>query len=198
VEAEIYQYLDKSLRRTTMITTPTKAIAAVAAAAAATAPVIMTPARAAEPTEKLVVFRTTDNTYATARGGGRLDTSSTKVGGSQSFVLVDLNGGELTSGDSVQIKWTANTKPTYWGENETGLARYGGKPLDRSTFKITLKAKADTKAPQAIILQTTSGKFVSIPSKGAAFATVASQDNAATLEIVDAPTPEPGANGDAE
>jgi lysophospholipase L1-like esterase len=139
---------------------------------------------AQEPAEKSVALRTSDNRYVTAVARGGLDTSGTAIGGNQTFVLVDLNGGDIADGDAVQIKWApTGSKPTYWREGESNVSRYGGRPNDASTFKIKLNA---FNGPQSILLQTASGKFVSVPKKGAALATTATQDFAATMEIVNA------------
>ena len=148
---------------------------------------------AAEKTEKSVAFRTTDNRYVTATAKGGLNTSGAKIAGNQTFVLVDLNGGDIADGDTVQIKWApAGSKPTYWGEGEGAIGRYGGRPGDASTFKIKLKEKsskdaAGKDAPLSIVLQTASGKFVSVPGEGAALATTDAADKATTLEIVAIP-----------
>jgi lysophospholipase L1-like esterase len=142
--------------------------------------------RAADKTEKPVAFRTGDNRYVTAVAGGGLNTSGAEISTNQTYVLIDLNGGEVADGDSVQIKWApAGTKPTYWHEGDAVVNRIGGKPDAACTFKIMLKEKSDKAAPKSVVLQTASGKFVSVPSKGAALATVQTQDNATTLDIVE-------------
>lgn len=142
---------------------------------------------AQERTEKSVAFRTIDNRYVTATSKGGLNTSGAQIAGNQTFVLIDLSGGDLADGDAVQIKWApTGSKPTYWGEGEGTIGRYGGKPNDANTFKIKQKA------PQSIVLQTPSGRFVSVPSRGAALATTDAQDKATTLDIVEIPRPEGG------
>jgi beta-galactosidase len=148
----------------------------------------------AKPTgEKRVAFRISaekPNRYVTAVQNGGLTTKGATIAVNQTFLLIDLNGGELADGDSIHIQWAPiGSKPTYWGEGEGTVGRYGGKPKDASTFKITLKEKADKDAPKSIVLQTASGKFVSVPSKGAALATTDTEDKATTLEVVDVPTP---------
>ena len=157
--------------------------------AAATTPLLGSCGLAAAQTEKSVAFRTADNRYVTAVARGGLNTSGAEIAANQTFVLVDLNGGELADGDAVQIKWApAGSKPTYWQEGEGTIGRYGGKPNDASIFKIKPKAKSAKDAPQRIVLQTASGKFVSVPGKGAALATTDTQDNAETWQIVNAAT----------
>jgi rhamnogalacturonan acetylesterase len=144
---------------------------------------------AADKTEKNVALRVmANNRYVTSVPQGRLDTSGKQITSRQTFVLVDLNGGEIAEGDDVLIKWApSGTRPTYLREGEGNVQRSGNKPDAACTFKIKLKEKSNKDAPQSVVLQTASGKFVSVPSAGAAPATTETQDNAATLEIVDVP-----------
>jgi hypothetical protein len=156
----------------------------------------------AEEKEKPVAFRTiADNRYVSAAPKGGLNTTGAKIAGNQTFILVDLDGGDIADGDAIQIKQApTGSKPTYWREGEGTISRYGGRPNDASTFKIKLKEKsdkdaadkdaADKDAPKSIALQTASGKFVSAPNKGAALVTIDTENKTTMLEIVEVPKPE--------
>jgi hypothetical protein len=136
--------------------------------------------------EKLVAFRVAaGNSYVTAISGG-LNTSGKRIGNLQTFVLVDLNGGDLVNGDAVQIKLApSGSRATYWQESDGSITRVGGNPRAGATFKIKLKAKSAKDAPQSIVLQTASGKFVSVPAGGAVLATTDTENKATILDLVD-------------
>jgi beta-galactosidase len=141
--------------------------------------------------DRSVVFRTANasSRYVTAVPNGGLDTKGTKVTNSQIFVLIDLNSGALADSDSVHIRWTPpGAKPTFWSEGTGVVNRRGGKPDAHSVFKVRLKGKAPTNNSQTVVLQTTSGKFVSVPSAGAVLTTIEKEEEATVFEIMDAPS----------
>lgn len=139
-------------------------------------------------TETTVAFRlATEKRYVTAISGG-VDASGKKIGSTQTFVLVDLNGGELAEDDAVQIKLApAGSRATYLHESESAINRVS-KLDNAATFKVKLKAKTSSDALQTVILQTASGKFVAVPAAGVALATTDAEDKAVVLEIVNATT----------
>jgi hypothetical protein len=162
--------------------------------AAATTLLVGSCAFADEKTEKTVAFRTTTalegaKRYITMAPYGGLNASSKDIAARQVFALIDLNGGDLTEGDAIQIKYApADGKASYWHEGESVIDRVN-KLDDACTFKIKLKEKSDKAGPTTIALQTASGKFISVTSRAEPLSTTDSQDKAIVLEIVENPTP---------
>jgi hypothetical protein len=154
---------------------------------------------AAEQTERTVSFRTGGYVkyYISMVPQGGLSASGKEIAERQVFKLVDLNGGELADGDSIQIKYApADGKPSYWHEGEGVVNRVGTKPDEACTFKVKLKEKSDKEksdkaAPTILTLQTASGKFVSITSRTDPLVTTDVQDKAAVLEIMENPVVKP-------
>jgi len=110
----------------------------------------------AEPIEKSIALRTSDQKYVTADTGGDLNTTGIKIGSKQIFTLVDVDGHNLQDGDQVRIRYTPHTggvpdpsKANYWQESQAGIRR----KRDGDPFK--LKWVGDKCAFQA-----PSGKFV--------------------------------------
>lgn len=67
--------------------------------------------------ELLVAFRTSDNVhYLTAEGdgGGTVSANRTAIGGWERFIISDLNGGSLVSGDQVQIRHVNAAGSSWW------------------------------------------------------------------------------------
>jgi hypothetical protein len=128
------------------------------------------------PTEKLVAFRVLTNQYVTAVPNGFLDCSGNKINSKQKFTIIDLNGGQLTDGHEVQIRYTPSrsTKSNYWREIKDGIKR--GQNGD--TFKIK---RVDTKCA----LQTVSGNFVAPPTSGGLLGVTNKLEAAMLLELVD-------------
>lgn len=152
---------------------------------------IAAPLAAAAQTKNVALRFTsaTPNRFATASGGGRLNTGATKIAAGQIFVLNDLNGGALEDGDNVRISWAPeDTRSTYWREGDGFLQRVGTKPDESCTFQVKMPDKA---APQAVLLQTASGKFVTVDAKDGALIITAEREKAVAFtmeEIV--PTPQ--------
>jgi beta-galactosidase len=202
VEVEIYEPIPGVQSPTPRITTSAPAVSAATSPAsntistqpqpAVTKPLASTPGGAKGTTaERSVVLRTANasSRYATAVPNGGLNTRGTTITNSQIFVLVDLNGGTLTNNDEVHIKWAPpGAKPTFWQEGGSGIGRKGGNPDARCVFKVKLKEKVTANNSLKVVLQTASGKFVSVPSAGAALATVDKEDQATPFEILDNPT----------
>jgi hypothetical protein len=136
-----------------------------------------------EPTEKAVAFRVLDDKYISTAPSNSLDCTGTKIGSKEKFTIVDLNGGDLTDGHQVRIRYTPNdpTKSSYWREIKEGVKR--GKDGDTFTIK-----RVDTKCA----LQTVSGKFVAAPVAGGLLGVVEKQDGAMLMELVDLSSVVPG------
>ncbi len=110
-------------------------------------------AQPAVPGERLVAFRTIANTFITASPSNALDLTGAKLGGRQTFTLVDVTGGEVADGHEVRIRYTPRGKPSYWVENKLGIRR--GHSSD--VFKIK-------RVGAKVALVTATGKFVAPPT----------------------------------
>jgi len=67
--------------------------------------------------ELLVAFRSSDNTHyltAEADGGGSVSTNRTSIGAWERFIISDLNGGSLVSGDQVQVRHVNAAGSSWW------------------------------------------------------------------------------------
>lgn len=74
-------------------------------------------AEALTTSELMVAFRTSSGThYLTAEGdgGGTVSTNRTAIGGWERFIISDLNGGSLISGDQVQIRHVNAAGSSWW------------------------------------------------------------------------------------
>jgi hypothetical protein len=135
----------------------------------------------AEPVERSVAFRTIGNRFITASPSNSLDLTGAKLGGRQTFELIDITGGELADGHEVRIRHTPNTgKPSYWLETRDGIRR----GHDGDVFKIK---RVDTKAA----LVTRTGKFVALPASANALGVSDKQEGAMLVEILDTSTRTP-------
>ena len=137
-----------------------------------------------EAKEKTVALRTPERKYITANPGGSLDLTGTKIGSKQTFILIDLNGGELEDGDAVKIRYVPNTggkpdpsKASFWLETKEGVKR----GRDGDVFKVK---RVETK----YVFQTSSGKFVGAPVDGGLLAVADKQRGALLVELVDPAT----------
>jgi hypothetical protein len=132
----------------------------------------------AEPVQRSVAFRTIGNRFITASPSNALDLSGVKLGGRQTFELIDITGGELADGHEVRIRHTPNTgKPSYWLEARDGIRR----GHDGDVFKIR---RVDTKAA----LVTRTGKFVATPTVANALGVSDKPEGALLVEILDTST----------
>ena len=131
--------------------------------------------------EKSVVLRVADKNFVTASSGGALDLSGVKVGSKQTFVLIDLNGGELADGDAIKIQYVPNSggkpdpsKASYWVETKEGIKR--GK--DGDSFKVK-------KVGDKYTLQTSGGKFVGSAGEEGVLTLTDKQEAALLVEVLD-------------
>lgn len=133
--------------------------------------------------EKSVALRVAGKNFVTTNPGNSLDLTGVKVGSKQTFVLIDLNGGELADGDAIKIRYVPNSggkpdpsKTSYWLETKEGIKR--GK--DGDTFKIK-------KVEDKYALQTSIGKFVGLPGDNGVLALADKQEDALLVEVLDLP-----------
>ncbi len=134
--------------------------------------------------ERTVVFRLatkTPNHFVTASAGARLNTSADKIGAGQIFLLNDLNGGALEDGDGVRIRWfPEGGRSSHWREGDGFVHRVGTNPDDLCTLHILRPEKT---APQLVLLQTASGKFVTVSGKEGALVLTAEREKAVTFTM---------------
>lgn len=131
--------------------------------------------------EKSVVLRVADKNFVTASSGGALDLTGAKVGSKQTFVLIDLNGGELVDGDLIKLRYVPNSggnpdpaKASYWVETKEGIKR--GK--DGDSFKVK-------KVGDKYALQTSGGKFVGSAGEEGVLTLTDKQEAALLVEVLD-------------
>jgi sialate O-acetylesterase len=138
--------------------------------------------------EKRVAFRPTNAGYVTATAGGRLTADGKRIESGQTFVLLDLNGGDLVEGDSIQLDWApSETRPTHWREGEKDgegiIQRVGTKPDAACIFRVKFKANPDPREPRWVLLQTASGKYVTVSPKTRGLVPTTKEADAANFEM---------------
>jgi hypothetical protein len=138
----------------------------------------------AEAKERTVAFRVGETNYITTNPNNSLDLSGLKIGSKQTFILIDLNGGELTNGDRVRIRYVPNTggkpdpsKASFWVEVKGGVKR----ARDGDVFTVK---QVDGK----YVFQTPSGKFVGRPVLDGLLAATDKQEGALLVELFDPAT----------
>lgn len=141
-----------------------------------------------ETTERAVAFRVLETKYISTAPSNSLNCSGVKIGGKQTFTIVDLNGGQLTDGHEVRIRYvpTSNGTPdpakaSYWREVKNGVKRGS----DGDVFKIK---RMDAKCA----LQTVSGRFVAAPVDGGLLGVTNTLEAAMLMELVDMSSVKPG------
>lgn len=133
--------------------------------------------QAQPPQEWSTAFRVFDR-YITSGTKGALDASGRQVTKRQVFTLVDLNGGSLNNGDKIKIKWEASL----WREEDGKVIRVAarGAPERECTFTVKVRGKG-------IMLETASGKLVSVPADGGALTTKEKPDETTIFEAIPNP-----------
>ena len=119
-------------------------------------------------------------------GGGKMDASSAKIGSNQIFQMVDLNGGQLTNGDSLKLIFgQAPSLSQLHEDKENSLINrvpIRGAKDEECIFKILIVGKN-------VILQTPSGKFVATSEDGKSLITTDKKDDSSLLTAI--PNPQP-------
>ena len=109
-------------------------------------------------------FKTAKGFYIVAEGGGggEVNANQTAPKGWETFTLIDLNGGQLNSGDSIQIK--TDNKKHYWvaiGGGGQNLQANRTVPEEWETFKIIRKnGKGKIAYGDIVYLLSNKGYFV--------------------------------------
>jgi hypothetical protein len=138
----------------------------------------------AEAKERPVAFRVGGKNYITTNPGNSLDLTGIKIGSKQTFILIDLNGGELGNGDRVRIRYVPNSggkpdpsKASFWVELKEGVKR----ARDGDVFTVKqVEAK--------YAFQTPSGKFVGAPVDGGLLGVTDKQEGALLVDLFDPAT----------
>ena len=150
---------------------------------------VMASAILAKPTPLRVALRATApanvGRHITAGPKGGLILGSKVLTNKEVFTLVDMNGGTLQDGDSVQIQYASGKHPSYWQEDKGKLHRTGDRPDKTALFKVKWKLRN-----KSLMLRTPSGKFVSGTAKGKALGTTSKQNDPTTVfELIKNPSP---------
>jgi hypothetical protein len=123
--------------------------------------------------------------YVTMKPQGGLDASGDKITARQTFIVVDLNKGNLDDGDKVKIFYEGGS---LWHEDKSAgrvhrVAARGASDAE-CTFRVKLHGKS-------VMLETASGRLVSAPADGGALVTKERPDDSTLFELVPNPTPQP-------
>lgn len=139
-----------------------------------------------QPTEKTYAFQLASGSFVTFVAGGGLDTSGKALTPKQVFAVADINGGEIEDGDKIKIRVEASV----WHEDKDGnkinRVAIKGSNESETIFKIKKKGKS-------LLLQTATGKFVTVDGGGAAALTTTDKEDMAAVFnlVVSAPPPAP-------
>lgn len=145
--------------------------------------IVQPPTQAASYT---VAFKLNNGKHLGMVGGGKMDTSATEIGNNQIFQMIDLNGGQLSNGDTVKIIFGQGQTQSQWHEDkENSLINRvptRGARDEECIFKILVVGGK-------VLLQTPSGKFVATSEDGKSLITTDKKDDTSFLTAVPNPTP---------
>lgn len=137
-------------------------------------------------TNYTVAFKLNNGKHLGMVGGGKMDASSAEIGNNQIFQLIDLNGGQLSNGDTVKIIFGQGpTQSQLHEDKDNGLINRvptRGAKDEECIFKILVVGKN-------ILLQTPGGKFVATSEDGKSLITTDKKDDSSFLTAVPNPTP---------
>lgn len=135
-----------------------------------------------QPVSYSVAFKLANGGLIGMVAGGGLDATAKEIGTNQIFSMTDLNGGGLASGDPVKII----TGQTQFREdleaNRVHRVPIRGAKEAECIFKIVVTGAK-------ILLQTPSGKFVSVAADGKSFTTTDKKDDSSLFTAIPNPTP---------
>jgi len=136
----------------------------------------------ASPQTYTVALKTAAGKYISMVPNGGLAGNGAEISAKQIFTVIDLNGGTLVNGDKVKIAHGN----TLWREDKEKNILHRvparGAKDEECTFRVRVKGKT-------ILLETPSGKFVTVSADGKTLETREKPDEATTLEAVPAPAP---------
>lgn len=140
----------------------------------------------AQPTSYTVAFKFNNGNYLGMIANGGMDASSKEITAKQVFQMVDLNGGQLSNGDTLKI---------IFGEGQTQSQLHEDKENNRINRVPTRGAKDEEclfkilVVGQNILLQTPSGKYIALGADGKSLTTTDKKDETSLLTAVPNPTP---------
>ena len=135
-----------------------------------------------QPMSYTVAFRFANGNHLGMVAGGGLDAAAKEIGNNQIFNVVDLNGGTMSSGDSVKLVFGQSQMREDAGANKIHRVPIRGAKEEECVFKIIVTGKN-------ILLQTPSGKFVAVASDGKSLVTTDKKDETGLIVVVPNPTP---------
>jgi hypothetical protein len=135
-----------------------------------------------------VAFKFKNGNHLGMVANGGMDASSKEISAKQIFQMVDLNGGQLANGDTVKILFgEGQTQSQLHEDAEKNMIHRipsRGAKDDGCIFKILVVGGS-------ILLQTPSGKYLSVATDGKSLTTTDKKDDTSLLTAV--PNPQPTA-----
>lgn len=135
-----------------------------------------------QPTSYTVALKFANGNHVGMVAGGGLDATAAEISTNQIFTMIDLNGGTLSSGDSVRF---------LFGQSQMREDKDAGK-IHRVPIRGAIEAECNFKiivVGANILLQTPSGRFLSRAADGKSIVTTDKRDDTSLLTAVPNPTP---------
>jgi uncharacterized Zn ribbon protein len=133
-----------------------------------------------------VAFKLNNGKYLGMVANGGMDASATEISAKQIFQMIDLNGGQLASGDTLKIIFGEGSSQSQWHEdkenNRINRVPTRGAKDEECLFKIFVVGGK-------VLLQTPRGKFVGTSEDGKSLITTDKKDDSSFLTAVPNPTP---------
>ena len=140
---------------------------------------------AVSPTQAIsysVAFKFANGNHLGTVAGGGLDAASKEIGTNQIFNMIDLNGGNVSNGDTVKIVFAQSQMREDASANKIHRVSMRGAKEEECVFKIIVTGKN-------ILLQTPSGKYLAVAPDGKSVVTTEKKDETSLLVAVTNPTP---------
>ena len=143
---------------------------------------VQTVAAPSPPTSYPVAFKFANGNHLGMVANGGLDASSKEIGTKQVFTMIDLNGGTLSSGDSVKLVFGESQMREDAGAKKIHRVPVRGAKEEECVFKLLVTGKN-------VLLQTPSGKFIAAATDGKSLEITDKKDETSLLTAVPNPTP---------
>lgn len=143
---------------------------------------VQTVSAPSQPTSYSVALKFANGNHLGMVAGGGLDALSKEIGNNQIFTMVDLNGGTMSSGDSVKLVFAQSQMREDAGAKKIHRVPIRGANDEECIFKLLVTGKN-------VLLQTPSGKFVAPATDGKSLVITDKNDEASLLTAVPNPTP---------
>lgn len=143
---------------------------------------VQTVVPASEPVSYPVAFKLANGNHLGMVAGGGLDAAAKEISDKQIFTMIDVNGGTLSSGDSVKIVYGESQMREDAGAKKIHRVPTRGAKAEECVFKLLV-------VKQNIRLQTPSGKFVAAAPDGKSLLAADKEDETSLLTAVPNPTP---------